>query len=366
MTKILIVEDEEPMRMSMSIILKRGGYEVDEAADGEEGFERARGNVPDLIVSDIEMPRLGGYELLKRIRLEKSLSSIPFVFLTGKGEKPDIRKGMEKGADDYITKPFHAEELLKAIETRLKKHAAILEQSEKKLGDLRGSISLALPHELRTPLTGILGFADLLIEGADELKPGETAEMGTHIKASAARLHRVIENFLIYAQIEVIASDEGRVKLLRQQRLAKAGTLIGLLARKKAREYDRIHDLRVDVHDGEAGISQEYLTRIIDELADNAFKFSAAGTKVSVTSIVDKNEFVLTIADRGRGMTQEQIASLGAYLQFDRKFHEQQGTGLGLTIAKRLTEIFGGRMELDNRSEQGLTVHIYLPLSRVQ
>jgi len=119
----------------------------------------------------------------------------------------------------------------------------------------------------------------------------------------------------------------------------------------------------LDVHDGDAGISQEYLTRVIDELVDNAFKFSKAGTQVVVSVHSSSDGLSVTIRDSGRGMTLEEVARIGAYMQFNRRLHEQQGTGLGLATAKRLIEIFGGRMELDNSSGQGLTVHIYLPLS---
>ena len=345
----------------MSMVLKKGGYEVDEAADGEEGFEKALRGVPDLIVSDVEMPRMGGYALLEKVQSEKSLSTIPFVFLTGKGGKPDMREGMEKGADDYITKPFHPEELLKAIETRLKKHAAMLEQSEKKLEELRGSISLALPHELRTPLHGILGFADSIITGADALKPEEIAELGTRIKGSATRLHRIIENFLIYAQIEVIASDEKVVRLLRRERLTEAGTLIGLVAKKKAREYDRSQDLQLDVHDGDVGISQDYLTRVIDELVDNAFKFSGGGTPVMVSANASSGGFLITVADSGRGMTAEEVLRIGALMQFNRRLHEQRGTGLGFAIAKRLVEIHGGEVKIESNLGAGTKVLLVLP-----
>jgi len=214
---------------------------------------------------------------------------------------------------------------------------------------------------LRTPLHGILGFADSIITGADALKPEETAELGSRIKASAARLHRVIENFLIYAQIEVMASDEKAVKLLRQERLTDAGTLIGLLAKKKAREYDRSQDLQLDVHDGEVGISQEYLTRVFDELVDNAFKFSEAATPVVVSVQSSSDGFSVTISDSGRGMTAEELKRIGAYMQFNRRLHEQQGAGLGLTIARRLVEIHGGQVRIQSDSGAGTKVVLMLP-----
>lgn len=110
-------------------------------------------------------------------------------------------------------------------------------------------------------------------------------------------------------------------------------------------------------------MSEEHFKKICEELLDNAFKFSKAGTEVTVSSVVENNRLVLTISDCGRGMTPEQIANAGAYLQFDRRAQEQQGAGLGVAIAKRLTGLYDGEMEFDNRSEQGLTVRVKLPVS---
>ena len=180
------------------------------------------------------------------------------------------------------------------------------------------------------------------------------------------RPYLVIENFLFYARIEVIASDEKAVKLLRQDRVTEAGTLIGLLAKKKAREYNRGQDLQLDVRDEDAGISQEYLTRVIDELVDNAFKFSEAGTPVVVSVHSSSDGLSVTIRDSGRGMTLKEVARIGASMQFNRRMFEQQGTGLGLTIAQRLVKIHGGTMRIESKQGIGTTVTLNLPSTPVE
>lgn len=119
MTKILLVEDNEEIRENISEILELAGYHTLTASDGKEAFELAINEIPDLIICDIMMPVLDGYGLLHLIQKRENLKSIPFIFLTAKTERSDHRKGMEMGADDYITKPFLEIELLSAIESRL-------------------------------------------------------------------------------------------------------------------------------------------------------------------------------------------------------------------------------------------------------
>jgi CheY-like chemotaxis protein len=121
MTKILLVEDNKEIRENTSEILELASYDVIVAANGKEGYEKALQQTPDLIVCDIMMPVLDGYGLLHLINKNENLKGIPFIFLTAKTERNDFRKGMEMGADDYITKPFTDIELLNALESRLQK-----------------------------------------------------------------------------------------------------------------------------------------------------------------------------------------------------------------------------------------------------
>jgi CheY-like chemotaxis protein/CRP-like cAMP-binding protein len=121
MTKILLIEDNNEIRENTAEILELAGYEITTASNGKEGFEMAVKEIPDLIICDIMMPVLDGYGLLHLINKNESLKTVPFIFLTAKTERIDFRKGMEMGADDYITKPFTDIELLNAIESRLRK-----------------------------------------------------------------------------------------------------------------------------------------------------------------------------------------------------------------------------------------------------
>jgi K+-sensing histidine kinase KdpD len=266
---------------------------------------------------------------------------------------------MSLGADDFLTKPFSGSDLLSAVEARLAKHSELMDKAEQKLSELRSSISLALPHEIRTPLAGILGFAEIIGDESNSLSAPEMAEFGKMIHKAGQRLQRLLENFMIYAQIEVVASDPRKVASLRKSQFTNVAEAIRILGRDKAEAYKRLPDLTLEVFESPVAISAEYLTKICDELLDNAFKFSQAGTHVMVSASAHEGEFVLTITDHGRGTSPQQIASMGAYLQFERKSYEQQGAGLGLTIAKRLVEVHGGRVEFHRNDPATSTFDIH-------
>lgn len=141
MKKILIIEDDLIMRENMAELLELVGYKVDVSKNGKSGVKKAKKFLPDLIVCDIRMPVLDGYGVLHILRKEPSTALIPFIFVTAKTEREDLRKGMEMGADDYLTKPFEDTELLKAVETRLKK-SELLDKQDKNYGETSSETDL--------------------------------------------------------------------------------------------------------------------------------------------------------------------------------------------------------------------------------
>lgn len=133
--KVLIIEDDPDIRENIETLLVEEGYTVETASNGFSGVEKAKEFLPDIIISDILMKGKSGYEVLEELLCDKETKTIPFIFLTAKVDPVDIRKGMELGADDYITKPFKNNELLKAIETRLLKSRIFREASNKNNGE---------------------------------------------------------------------------------------------------------------------------------------------------------------------------------------------------------------------------------------
>lgn len=362
MTKVLVIDDSPEISQLVGETLEVNGYRVFIAEDGLAGVQLAQQHRPDLILCDVNMPQLDGYATLTALRQHSSTATIPFIFLTGIADKVNMRQAMELGADDYLTKPFTISELLAAVKARLEKQAAVNRQAEKKLEDLRGNISLALPHELLTPLTGILGFSSLLAENFDRITPAELFELANNLNESALRLQRIIENFLLYSQIELVAADSNKVASLKSGEFMLAKESLIQVAQHIARRAGREEDLTIDIVAAPLPIAPDKLQKATSEVLDNAFKFSRPGDPVALRAKVTDGTFNLTITDHGRGMTPEQISSIGAHMQFERKFYEQQGSGLGLIIAKRLAELHGGTFSIESVPDEQTTVHLNFPV----
>ncbi len=362
MTSIVVIDDDRLMRERVISTLEIKGYRAVGAADGEAGVMLIRDYVPDLVLCDVNMPCMDGYSVLQYVRYDAGMADIPFIFLTARDKRDDMRRGMSLGADDYLPKPFTTDELLAAVQAQLDKREALKQKYEQTIHLLRKNIIYALPHELRTPLSGSLGYAELLRMDADSLGPDEVRDLATRIVNHNRRLHRVLENFLIYAQIEVLAADPERLQQLRNFITPQAGTVVAARAMEIAQMYERENDLVLETDDVALLIADDNLDKIALELVDNAFKFSPPGSPVAVRTARDDDVFIIVVRDRGRGMASEQIASIGAYMQFDRVLYEQQGLGMGLIIAKRLIELHDGQLAIHSEPQHGTEVRVSIPL----
>jgi two-component system, sensor histidine kinase and response regulator len=358
--RILVIDDDAAIQSLTAKALQARGFQALTAGDGREGLEIARKYLPDLIICDIQMPELDGYETLAALQRDPLTATIPFVFLTGLSDQTHVRFGMGLGADDYLTKPFTVNELMEAVNLRLAKKAAVQRVSERKLDNLRSNIGQALPHELLTPLNGILGLADLLADDQAALEPKDVRDFARNIQISALRLHRLISNFLLYSEIELIRSDPKRIAELRRTAVTPIKETLVKVAQERAEAAARESDLALEVEDCLAVMGPERFKKLVEELLDNAFKFSRTGTPIRVVAQPRGKQFFLVVHDQGRGMSPEQIASIGAHMQFERRFYEQQGAGLGLILAKRLTEIYGGDLTIESVPDERTTVQVVL------
>ena len=362
MVKILVIEDEEAIRENILELLEAEDFQGIGAINGTAGIKLAIAQIPDLILCDMMMPEIDGHGVLTALRSEPLTATIPFIFLTAKADKSDIRAGMEMGADDYITKPCTPQELLKAIAIRLEKQKTISRQSQKTLDELRTNISMSIPHELRTPLNAILGFSELIMSEYQLFEEAEILEMIGQINTSGHRLHRLIQNFLLYAELEIAATNPELLLEMRSSEFSCVKSLITQKAMQQAKHVNRTDDLQLNLHDSSVAIDSIRLAKIVEELLDNAFKFSSEGTPVLLSSLVENQTFILSVKDQGRGMTPDQIAKLEAYRQFDRKLYQQAGLGLGLAIVQRLAELHGGKFKIESLPQEETIVSVSLPV----
>ncbi len=240
----------------------------------------------------------------------------------------------------------------------LEKYNVVSQQLE----DLRLNLGRTLPHELRTPLNSIIGYSQLLLfRGPDRLPdPNQILSMQTCIYNNALRLQHLVENYLLYTQLMQIHAESVRQYQeiwLHKEWLATEG-MIRETVWPKAKAVHRQEDVRLTLAKANIWISDRTLRKIIEELVDNAFKFSKPGTPIHIRTHVNQHQWTLTISDQGRGMTAEHMANIGAYMQFDRHRHEQQGSGLGLALARLLAQRNDGELTLDSAPNQGTTVTV--------
>lgn len=363
---ILLVEDDRFLRDQLEAALHGKGYSVAGAESLAEGLALAREQIPAVVVCDVRLPDGDGRSLLETMRADPELMVVQFVLMTGFQREVPQRSGMDLGADDFLNKPFSESEFLACIEARLRRAKFWMEALEQKTVDyLRGTVSARLPHEFFTPLAGILGFSELLLGEASEEANPLWHESVQHIQSCAERLNRTLQNYMFILQMMELTPSGRRREGAPLEAVAAD---LESTARIVAARYERPDELRIhQALPEEAGelpvpVRSNELAKIGEELIDNAFKFSVREQPVEVNLGLDDEIFCLQVQDRGRGLSEEQVAQIGAFRQFDRTRFEQQGLGLGLTIAQHLVERSQGRLAIESSSETGTCVAVRWPL----
>ncbi len=355
---ILVIEDNPDICEETAAILEFEGFSVRRAANGREGLDLIEEECPDLIISDLMMPVLDGYETLEAVRAELRDSVVPFVCLTARADRRDLRRAMDLGADDFLTKPFGVDELLAAVRAALEKRDRAEARGEARVQNLRERLEAVLPHELRTPLHCIVGFADMLLDPQGVPDVAEVADIAARIHSAALRLQALMENFILTEQLHgerpIAVCDGATASVAEVVRAAANGIASG---------RDRISDITLDLEESFTPLSQAYLAKVVEELVDNALKFSAPGSAVTVTNRKSRNETVVRVEDRGCGISKHLLNTFDHFVHFDKSMFEKQGLGLGLMIARRIVELAGGKMTIESASQSGTTVTVRLPRS---
>ena len=360
MPTILVIEDDPLFRDMIQMALDESGFDVLQAAHGRAGLAMAQEHRPDVIISDVQMQEMDGYAVLAALREDPETATIPIILMTGMPDDVGMREGMSLGADDYLPKPFSISDLLATVNARLQKQQVMRRQAEEKMEALRANISMALPHEVRTPLSSIISGAEMIMNYGEDMDFEEIKELSSLIFRAGGRLSRLVENFLIYAQLEILDRDAETVALLKQEYAYNPQAVLRRVAERKAAEKDRAADLTLHLANLPIAISERYLEKIADELLDNAFKYSEPGAAIRVEAFVVHGEYHIRIHDEGYGMNAQQLKDIGAYMQFERKLHEQQGTGLGLQIVRQLAHLHDGRFRISSELKAGTTVEVFL------
>ena len=357
MGKILLIDDNTSLLEEILDALKFEGYDVFGAGNGIEGLRIAKLKIPDLILCDILMPGLDGFEVYRQLKKDSSTSLIPFIFLTALAEQSEIRKGMELGVDDYLVKPISLKDLLKVISTRLQKSVEINNQIQTRLGEFRERVLHVLPHELFTPLNGILGMVNIIKNDTGSISRNEIKEMASRIESSSNNLYDLINSYLNY----ILISTKYEVDF-KKKTITNVHDIIAEVAIKVAEKYERIDDLMFKLENADLRIGYDDFVFVIKELVDNAFKFSQPKSKVVLMNSLDNGHMEIQITDQGIGFPVDQISDTGAFNRYSRKAQEQEGTGLGLVTSMLIVQRNKGSLQITNAT-LGTKVKLTLPVS---
>ena len=362
---VLVVEDDIHLLSGIREILELGDYNVWTAQNGVQGLEKleAAEATPDVIVSDIMMPHMDGFSFLTEVREKDRWVNIPFIFLTAKGEKSDVQKGNLLGADVYLKKPFDAEDLLIAVDSRLKRFQEMDRVHDDTVSQIKRRILITLNHELRTPLTLVVAYADLLKDfDPDNMSDNELITFLRGVNSGATRLRRLIENFILLVEIE--EGDAAKTFVWRKYPIESLRD-IAIDACRQILEQDA-NKVTLTCQDNLPAVTadREFLTIIVRELVDNAVKFSGDKEGVSIDIATVDDQLQITVADSGtRRIPDGDIEKIwDAFYQINREQYEDQGSGSGLAIVDGLVDIHGGSRHIVS-TDQGTTVTVRIPIT---
>ena len=371
-SSILVVDDEPNNFDVIEALLSEYDYELHYAANGKSAIASLTAFQPDLILLDVMMPEMDGIEVCKWIKASELWQTVPIIMVTALSSKTDMANCLNAGADDFISKPINSIELRARVHSMLRikqqydniktlSHiqANTINILESTLNELRGTLASRMSHELNTPLNGIIGTIAMLKEDIESMDIAEIHEMLGWADESARRLESLTKKFLIYLELEVSPSRQESFKVAHTK---FSRDMIESSLKSYVKDLKRSDDLQFDLKEAEIALSDRYLLTILHELVDNAVKFSTAGKMIKISSQVAENMFNLSVKDLGRGMTNEQINRIDAFVQFERKNYEQQGIGLGLRVVKKIVELAGGNFSITSIYQQETTVYISLPL----
>jgi signal transduction histidine kinase len=391
-----VVDDTPEIRELLQIHLETAGYQVLVAGNGQEALAAVAALAPDLILLDVVMPVVDGYEVCRRLKADEETAFIPIVMLTALQDLTHRLRGIELGADDFLSKPFNHLELLtrvrsllrvkglhdqvvaynRLLEQRVAERTAALEQALadlKEMDRLKSEFLSNISHELRTPLTPIKGYLPVLLrEEFGPLTLSQRRVLG-HIAQSVDRLHRLIDDLLTFMQWESgeigLGLGGASVAKVVEEALARAAAGV------EEKGVEVTTEIAADLPQIRADAAA--LARALGHLVENAVKFTPKGGHVTVTARLVQpsplppgppapRQFVeLAVRDTGIGIPSDAIPKIfERFYQVDSSSTRQHGgTGLGLAIVKRILDAHEAPIAVESLPGQGTTFSIRLPIA---
>jgi two-component system sensor histidine kinase/response regulator len=392
--RVLVVDDIEKNLQLIGNLLQDKGVNILLANNGTKALSAAQKKIPDLILLDIAMPEMDGYEVCKRLKENEATSKIPIIFLTAKNETEDIVKGFAYGAVDYITKPFNKDELISRVFTHLElkksrdiiseqnhrltaqnvrilEHTQQVEQLNQKLNKQNQELKEAnatkdkffsiVSHDLRSPFSSIISFTDLLIQSIDEFNKEKLQDFAIHLKESTENTYKLLENLLNWARAQRGKLTFNPEKIDLYTLVNENIKLLDTIAKEKnlylsASNFEEVYVIA----------DADMINTVIRNLFSNAIKFTKQGGAIQAKCeyLPEDDLIAVSISDNGIGMDDETLNKL-----FDLSEHHttrgtnnEPGTGLGLILCKEFIELNSGTIQVKSEQGKGSSFTFTLPL----
>lgn len=372
---ILIVDDTEANVRLLSHVLRGVGFQPIVAFNGTDAIELITHRKPDLVLLDIMMPDMTGYEVSKEIMKEDELKTIPIIFLSALSETSNKVEGFESGGVDYITKPFQKDEILARIKTHLflaklqkerDERIEIFRKRELELSELnrkKDDLVRMVSHDIKNPLTGIVGLANL-IKKNPEIPQKDQLEMLLVMESSGQKLLDLVEKMLDNEDSNNTASESTLIEGSLEDLVEKVVSVnrpkailkkINLLVEKNILLDNVLLDhTKIEI--------------ALNNLVSNALKFTPKEGAVILTVISDANSIQFTVSDTGIGIPQEIVDSLFKNDGFKNNSKlgtdGEIGTGLGLDVVEKYILLHNGQVTVESQENEGTTFYIKIPVKK--
>ncbi len=375
----VLVVDDDPTNLKLLVeYLKQFHFHAITLQNGQEALEQSKHLQPDLIVLDVMMPGIDGFEVCSRLKADDETKDIPVMFMTGLVDPEQTLRGFEVGAVDYITKPFRPGEFMARVQThttlrqqqkqlqhqnlRFQEQHALIERQRQELKDVNTRkdkfISL-VSHDLQQPFSGIFINTERIRQAVEQQRYGKLPEITEQLQTAVENYQVLLENLLTWAKVQ-----QGLLKYQPQPVdlhliIAKHFALFMAKAEQKQISLTTSNQQRIMVY-----ADVKMIDIIVQNLLSNAIKFTPPGGAVEITVAVDEHEVKVSVSDTGIGI---EAAAFPKLFRIDMKYQragtfEETGTGLGLTLCKACVEKHGGHIEFTSDLGKGSTFSFTLPL----
>jgi signal transduction histidine kinase len=378
---ILIVDDLPENIMVVETTLQKEGFNTEIATTGKDAINHIRAVKPDLVLLDVLMPKVDGFEVARRIKADEETAYVPIIFLTALNEPKYIIEGFNAGGVDFISKPFNLTELLARVKThvelkksqeanvelidRLKSTNEDLNQTKNKLTESNNNkdkFFSIIAHDLRNPFQGFYKLTDYIHTEFHNLDRQELKEMIDDIFASAEKLNKLLENLLAWSRIQL-----GKITIRKETYSLRQ--IIDMDIRlfddvAKAKSINILNNIDDDIS---IYTDLQMFNTVIRNLISNAVKFTNVFGKVVISAIVEDGMIKLNIADDGIGMSDDELKKIFC---IDTQILKtgtagESGTGLGMILTKELLDKLGYNIKIKSKVDSGTSFTIEIPLTEV-